>query len=192
MEWNSRIRGHSPPAPMVFGRLLFTAWVVTFTVVNAAVIITRHLHISSSVVGLSTGILLGCTTYYFVSWSRVWRVVVGALGFVASTTLVIDSTGLFFVFNGVAMWPGAVGTVLVLGVILHSISTNNDSVAAILYFYVGLSCIGIAVVGLTLAWAFQSGVISEGEMALQLLKGLSVSTIGIRIGDNVDSAVPRE
>lgn len=196
MEVNSRFGRRFPTDPMTLGRLLFVAWVFTFAVGNAASLINDvipYLHISSSVLGLSTGVLFGCTAYYLVDGTTVWRLSAGALGLIASAAMVMDLTGFVGVFDGTAMWLGAAGMTLVLSVILHdTIEPNTDSVTGRLYFYMGLICIGIAVLGLSLAWAPQTARANEAEMALLLPKGIGVLTIGIRIGDTVDSAVPHE
>jgi hypothetical protein len=175
--------------------VVLTSWTLTLAFVSAAEVIADYLQISSLLLGCSTGVLIGFTTYYIVDETTVQRLSIGLLGLVSSSTVVIDVTGQFFVFDGFARVPGMIGTILALGVILHTISGDSEAVVGIRYIFVGLVCLGVAATGLALEWVLGSGAvrgIARPQGWLLLVSGLAVLSVELSIWGDADSAVSRE
>lgn len=192
MEETTHFRARILENSMTLGRLLLASWATTLAFMSATLLITHYLQIPSSFFGLG-GVLFGCTTYYIVDGTNVRRLSVGVLGFIASTTIVIDITGQFFVLDGSAHVLAMFGMMLPLSVIFDAISVKNARITGIRYFFVGCFCIGVAAIGLYLEWVLGSeaiGTIAREQQALLLFSGLGVCIVGLRIWDVADSAVP--
>lgn len=180
--------------PLLLGRIVLTSATVMLAYSYATIIIGHNVSAPPSFVGLSTGILFGTLTFYIVDGTKFRRLVFGLLGLIASLTIVIDVSGQFVVLDGSAHWLGAVGMMAVVGVILPKISAKNEPMTGILYFFVGLSCVAVAAIGLFLAWAVGDealGGIEPAGLGLVLTGGLIVWVNGLRMWAEAASAVPR-
>lgn len=195
MESRTHFRVRRPGNLTRVGRLVLASWALTLTLLSAAEITRHYLQMSSLLLGCSTGAVVGCITYYVVDGTTIRRLSVGLLGLISSTTVVIDVTGQFFVFDGFAHLTGMVGLILALCVLLHTILGADEPTTGIRYFFVGLVCVGVATTGLALEWVLGPGAVSgiaRPQQGLLLFSGLGVLIVGLRVSDDADSAVPQD